>query len=504
MTNPEPVHSYPRQGIRTAGGLRVALLATVLLVLGGAGCSAYCAGRSFMSDQDEAAQGARLNAQVLAQYRVYDDPQLQAYVQHVGAALAAHSDRPGLDYHFTVLDSTEVNAFALPGGYIYITRGILAYLNSEAELAAVLGHEIGHVTAHHAARQQSAAQVANVGALLASAFIPNLAGQIVGQQVLGTLGDALVSGYGREQELEADRLGAEYMARTGYDPRAMMDVLRTLKAQELYEWKAARAEGRTPHVYHGVFATHPDNDTRLKQAVDVSGKLQAGDSRYIGRNQYLEHINGMVFGPDDTLGVLRGRDYYQGDPGFALRFPRGWTLDNSAFRVVATAPGDAAVLQAMTLSVGSLNDARAFLHSQLPATSIKNEQPLSTHGEAGLTAVAQVQTNIGPRLARISIVVVGGRACLLVGFTRAADTMNIYDGAFLAAARSLRPLSAGERSLAAPVKRIQVIRADDNTSFQALARQSALLQRPEQQLELLNGRYPDQGPAPGDLVKTVR
>jgi predicted Zn-dependent protease len=182
---------------------------------------------TLMTEADELQRGEKAAAKMPAVYGIYDElPALQDYVNAVGQKLAKNSHRPQLNYHFIVVDSPQVNAFALPGGYIHVTRGILAYLNSEAELAAVLGHEIGHVTARHSVRQYSAATVANVaatvGGVVAGIFVPRLGGQLVHgvQSLLGITGDALLSGYGRSHELEADRLGAEYLARSGYDPQA--------------------------------------------------------------------------------------------------------------------------------------------------------------------------------------------------------------------------------------------------------------------------------------------
>ncbi len=174
-----------------------------------------------MSEQQEIALGRQSHPQILKESPEYTNAQLAAYVQRVGAKLAAHSHRSNLIYRFTLLDSPDVNAFALPGGYIYITRGLLAYLNSEAELAAVLGHEIGHVTARHSVRQQSASTATGLfGAVLAGVTGVSAAGDVA--NIAGT---ALVRGYGREHELEADRLGAEYLARSGYDPQAMLRVI---------------------------------------------------------------------------------------------------------------------------------------------------------------------------------------------------------------------------------------------------------------------------------------
>src|SRR5574340_13310 len=238
-----------------------------------------------MSESEEIAIGRQYDEQVIKkQYRAYESKALQDYVDRVGQKLATQSHRPDLQYHFSVLDTPEINAFALPGGYVYVTRGILAYLNSEAELAAVVGHEIGHVTARHGVRQQSAAQAANLGLTIASIFVPELNTNIA-QNLTNLLGGALLSGYGREHELEADRLGAQYLARTDYDPQAMIRVVGVLKNQELKDAELARQEGREPRRYSGLFATHPDNDTRLKQVVGEADKL-APAAPFEGRAEF--------------------------------------------------------------------------------------------------------------------------------------------------------------------------------------------------------------------------
>ncbi|HSS63365.1 MAG TPA: M48 family metalloprotease, partial [Gammaproteobacteria bacterium] len=228
---------------------------TLIVGLLAAGALSACAqnpvtGQSdfvLMDESRELALGRQAHDQILKQYGRYEDRGLQSYVQQVGERLARRSHRADLVYRFTVLDSEEVNAFALPGGYIYITRGMLAMLNSEAELAAVLGHEIGHVTARHSVRQYSAQQAAGLGYTVGAIFLPELR-TAAAQNVYSLFGGALIRGYGREHELEADGLGAEYLARTGYDPDAMLQVIRVLKAQESFEVERARREGREPNV----------------------------------------------------------------------------------------------------------------------------------------------------------------------------------------------------------------------------------------------------------------
>ena len=255
--------------------MRLLILSLALSLLAGCAQNPVTGQSDFvmMSEEQEIALGRQYNEQVIKnQYHVYESKPLQDYVDRIGQKLAKYSHRPQLKYHFTVLDTPEINAFALPGGYVFITRGILAYLNSEAELAAVMGHEIGHVTARHSVRQYSAAQAANIGLTIASIFVPEI-NTNVGQNLANIMGGALLSGYGREQELEADRLGAQYLARADYDPQAIIRVLRVLKNQELEDEKLAKEEGREPRRYSGLFATHPDNDTRLKEVVGEADKL---------------------------------------------------------------------------------------------------------------------------------------------------------------------------------------------------------------------------------------
>ncbi|MBU4500849.1 MAG: M48 family metalloprotease, partial [Gammaproteobacteria bacterium] len=187
-----------------------------------------------MSEQQELQLGAQARQDILREYAALENPTLQGYVNAIGQKLAQHSHRPDLQWTFTLLDSADVNAFALPGGYVYITRGLMAYLNSEAELAGVLGHEIGHVTARHGMRQQLASTAAGQGAELGSVLMP-------GTDILA---QTWTAGYGRAHELEAYRLGAHYLAKSGYDPQAMIAVIGELKNQALFAAEQARREGR--------------------------------------------------------------------------------------------------------------------------------------------------------------------------------------------------------------------------------------------------------------------
>lgn len=253
-----------------------------------------------MSAKREAQLGAELHEQILAQMPIVENEKLAAYVNDVGQRLVPHSDRPSHTFTFTVIDNGDINAFAIPGGYIYVHRGLLAYLNSEAQLAAVLGHEIAHVTARHPARQQSARNRTNVTAGVLSV----LTGSRAVGEATALWGHSFVSGYGREMELEADSLGARFMTSAGYDPQAVIDVISLLKDQERFERQRAREESRQPRTYHGLFSTHPRNDIRLREAIGAASQLEPGQGE---RNEHAFRIatQGLEWGRDARGRLLR-------------------------------------------------------------------------------------------------------------------------------------------------------------------------------------------------------
>lgn len=248
-------------------------LSHLLLAAALAGCGSAVvnpvtgqAERSVMSEQAEVAEGASAHKQVLQEYGVVRDARLQTYVNNLGQRLAKLSHRQQLAWHFTLLDSPEINAFALPGGYVYVTRGIMAYMQTEAELAGVLGHEIGHVTARHGAQRATRQQDAGLGVLAATVLGAVLESQGVSgagrlaSDVSQTAAAGYVASYGRDQELQADGLGAEYLARNAFDPRHMIKVIGALKAQERYAADQARAAGRAAPAQNSWLASHPSND----------------------------------------------------------------------------------------------------------------------------------------------------------------------------------------------------------------------------------------------------
>jgi predicted Zn-dependent protease len=454
-----------------------------------------------LSETQELSLGRQNDPKIRQQYGVYDDPELQAYVQQLGQKLAAKSHRSDLVYRFTVLDSDAVNAFALPGGYIYITRGILAYINSEAELAAVLGHEIGHVTARHSVRQYTGAMATGIGASILSAVIPELGNQ-VGQELMNVIGNALLSGYGREHELEADRLGAEYLARNGYDPDAMIGVVGILKNQEEFEKKRAKEEGREARIYHGVFASHPSADKRLQQVVGEAKKFKTGAATRVARSDYLKRLNNTVFGDSAAQGVRVRNMFYHRDLNIALRFPEGWHLENSPKAITANNPDRSAVIQVLAQDLNKRATPREFMDTQLKLSSLKQEGEVAGQSYPSYTAVSHIGTPFGRRDTRVSVVFYNSKAFVIYGTTKSEQDFSSMDPAFVATAHDLRPLRPEEKPLAEGL-RLRIVEAKTGDTFAKLAQKSPISPYAESMLRLINDKFPKGEPKPGESIKIV-
>ena len=455
-----------------------------------------------MSETKEISIGREYHPKILKQYGKYDDPALQAYVSRVGKKLASFSHRPELVYRFTVLDSTDVNAFALPGGYIYITRGILAYLNTEAELAGILGHEIGHVTARHGVKQQTAATAGNIGITIGQILVPELRNQAA-SSIYGLLSGAFLSGYGREHELQADGLGAEYLARAGYDPYAMIDVLKILKMQAEFSSEVAKSEGRKIQMYHGLFASHPDNDTRLQNVINSKRLMFTRKSHFKDDNNFLSMLSGLTFGDSSAEGIRRKNKFYHQELGFAIYFPDGWVLKNRPDSLQGVAPKGKAIALLTLQDINKLNTPRKFLTERLGFKKLTKGKKIEPAGLNGYTAFAEVNSSTGMRHTRVSIIYFNDRAYVLIGIAKDMQLQNDVNDNMLKTALSFHPLSKKEAILAKPLT-IQLQRATTSTTYRKLALESRLPGYAESQLRLLNHQYPKGEPAPGKMVKIVR
>jgi predicted Zn-dependent protease len=455
----------------------------------------------FSSEKGEIERAKQVHPLLLQQFGgPYDDIRLQQYVNEVGQRAAKASHRPDLQYTFTVLDSEEINAFTPGGGYVYITRGIMNYLNSEAELAAVLGHEIGHITARHPVRQQTQSTLSGIGAAAVGIFTGS--GDLAG--LANYAGAALITGYGRDMELEADRLGAEYLAKIGQDPDHMIDVVRLLKNQELFEVQRARQENRKPRIYHGVFSTHPDNDQRLREVVKAAEKIQVSDTQDPGRERYLKAIEGLPVGTSRAQGVLKGNRFYHAHLGFTVAFPSGWTVENRADRVLAISPRKDSVMQMQMHAPPPNTNPQQFLSRLLAGKNAAPGEAIEVNGLQGYTTVVRSErTDFGVVPARYTVIYHNNLAYIFAGVSKASNTTPAADPLIMSATKTFRRLRSNEYPLAEPYK-IRIIRADANTRIADLAKASPLKEYAAETLRLLNNLYPDKEPQPGQLLKIVQ
>ena len=443
-----------------------------------------------MSEEQEIAMGTQHHEKsILKQYQIYEHPKLQQYVSELGQKLAAKSHRSNLPFKFTLLDSPQVNAFALPGGFVYITRGIMSYMNSEEELAGVLGHEIGHVTARHSVRQHRSQTLTGLGGMLATIATGNA--QVA--QAANQLTTAWVRGYGRSHELEADRLGAEYLARTDYDPEKMLEVVGILKDQEEFELQRAKEEGRQPRVYHGVFSTHPRNDQRLQEVIKAAGRFSNADAVQTDPEEFLKLMQGVTFGHNETQGILRKNKFYHKPLDFTLTFPEGWRIENQPDQLVAIRP-DGNV--AMIVKIDKLQNGESssqFLQRKF--ANLSNGRHINGGGYTGIT---KGKHPFGEGAFRVTSVPHNGGVFVVAGFAKA----DRPDQLFVDTAASIRKLKRSEIKLASSQK-IKLVRARSGDTFAQLARQVDLGDYAEEQLRLLNGMYPDGEPSVGQLIKII-
>ena len=473
--------------------MKYLILFTALILVTGCSVNPVTGKQDFVliSETQEIQMGREYNSQVLKQFPVYQDEELQNYVQKIGESLAEKSHRPNLIYRFTVLDSPDINAFALPGGYIYINRGLMSYLSNEEELAAVLGHEIGHVTARHSVRQYSQSQLMGV----LSAAVEINAGSTAGN-LANIASGAILSGYGREMELEADDLGAQYIHQDGYSPQGMYEVLSVLKDQEIYSKKIAEQRGQEPRSYHGVFASHPSNDLRLQEVLNnVSVSFKQGTRKQ--QDTYLEKIEGMVFGDSEQSGVRRGSKFYHGPLNLYLAAPDSWEIINTPSTLIFSSSYGEAFLQ-MTLEDLNFKETPEEYIKRF-ATNIYSEQTLNINGFEGFS----VTTKRSGRTARMTAIFKGNQVYQFIGYMK-NENLNFqkFDSDFLKIINSFRTLEDEEIALSKPL-RIRAYKVREGDTYSKLALRSSININAEDQLRLINGDYPDKPLSEGRTIKVV-
>jgi predicted Zn-dependent protease len=465
--------------------------------------------RSVLTEAQLQAQADEAREALIDEHGLYVHPAVQGYVSEIGLKVAQLSHSPELAWSFTILDTEISNAFALPRGQVFVTRGLLALLQSEAELAAVLGHEIAHVTARHGAHRATEAAFANIGvaaAINVGQFLERsgLRGAAQRMKKLGlSLAAGLIATYDREQELEADRIGADYLARAGYDAREMVGVLEVLQMVERFHADRAR-ESKREAPGSDWLSSHPGTDQRLREArrFTAAARRVAGD----GRERFLQRIDGLVWGDSPEKGLVRERLFVHPRAGYAVTAPTGWELDVEGSAVALQAPeGDA------TLTVRLLPKLAGRTHAQVIENLLAPTEGRSSPRKVGSFNGTHF---IGSRLRgdvrqplRATVVSGPGQRLYLIDYTaRDEAALQRSLAAMQGAEQSFRAINAADRR-AAQVWRIGTTPLPAG-GFAALAKASPLRDDAEPTLRLINGLYgvtaPDAEPAAGTPVKTVR
>lgn len=447
---------------------------------------------ALISEAQEIQMGRENDAQIRAEMGVYDNPDLQRYVSDIGLRLAKLSERPNLPWQFTVVDQPAINAFALPGGFIYITRGILPYLADEAELAGVLGHEVGHVTARHSVQQYTRAIGGQLALGALGAFVP--ASRPFGQATQQALG-LLFLKYGRDDELQSDQLGARYESSGGWDPAGVPGMLSTLG-------RLAEADGSRKGVPN-FLSTHPEPLARVGEIRPTVERLRAGRTDWqADREILLRHVDGLVYGDNPEQGITRGQTFLHPPLRFRIDFPSGWQVANSAQQVSAQpAEGDRLmVLQMVGDARGAVQDVAQTSMTQAGLQPVQGSRTTINGLDAYVGAYRGTLEGLGEVAVRAAHIVHGGKVYMVAGLSAPAAFQQA-DAAFTTSLRTFRPLSAAEAEEIRPTRiDLYVVRGGD--SWAGLAeRSSGAISAAS--LAIMNGASPSSTPEVGRRIKIV-
>ncbi len=436
-----------------------------------------------VSVDQEIAMGRQADTAVIATIGLYPDNAWQRYIQQFGARLAATSERPNLPWTFRVVDDPAVNAFALPGGFVYVTRGLLTHLTSEAELASVVGHEIGHVTARHTAAEMSKQQLIGLGLAvgsMANSQVAKYAG--AANQALGLL----YLKFSRDDESQADRLGLRYMTRANFDPREMPEVFRMLD-----RLSAAEGGSRLPTWLE----THPSPANRVAAiTTQIAALPQDFSGASVNRNAYERLLEGLVFGINPRQGYFVGSQFSHPDLAFRVTFPDGWNTNNGAQAVVGVSPqGDAAIELSQAPAQSADAAVRAFLSQQ--GITGGTAARASVSGLSAVSAPFAAATANGELRGTVEFVEYGGSVYQLVGYAP-ATRWPIYQATAQRTLQSFQRLT-DPAALNAQPQRVTIVPISQRTTIDALVQQRsspisaetlALINQVERQTPLEAGR----------------
>ena len=451
-----------------------------------------------MSPKQERQVGASEHPKILQEFGgIYDDPKVGAWIAGLGGRLVASSELPGESFTFSVLDTEMVNAFALPGGYVYVTRGLLALANTEAEVAGVLAHEIGHVTARHTAQRVNTAVFAN----LAAAALGVLTGSGELAQVGQVVGAGALAQYSQSQEYEADSLGIRYMTRIGYNPLAQADFLASLQREHELQQAIAGRQGEDPLA--GFFATHPNTADRVQRAAAEAREHRQGVPELsYGRAALLQNIDGMIYGDSPEQGYARGRTFSHPKLGFTFTVPEGFKLTNRPAAVSAQHASGAALLFDRAPKPRSHDPLDYLREEWAKNVPLEDLGRLTVNGLPAATASAQGRTNQGRRELRLLAIRFAPGEIYRFIFISPPNQSPQASEPFRQTAFSFRRLSQSEAQRLQPY-RLRVVTVGPGDTVQSLARRMVLGDHQEARFRILNALPEGTGLRPGDRVKLV-
>jgi len=477
-----------------------ALIALAALPQGDVGAQSAAGAVQSISAADKA-EGAKQHPQLVAEFGGAVSGAQAAYVTSIGRRIAVQSGLSNAqgDFTVTLLNSPVNNAFAIPGGYIYTTRQLVALMNNEAELAGVLGHEVGHVAARHSAKRQNAATknqvIGVVGAILSGVLLGNgQAGQLA--QTFFTQGSQLLTlKYSRGQENEADALGVEYLRKAGYDPRAMSTVLQSLADQNALDARLMGTSGQVPQWA----STHPDPASRVRTTLALAG---ANTSGLTNRDLFLGSINGLIYGDDPVQGVVDGRKFIHPVDKFAFEAPAGFYLLNGSDAVSIGGQSGKGQLTGAAYS----GDLDGYVRTAFQRLGQQNQVQLNP-GEIIRTTVNGIPTAYA--VARANS---GGNQVDVTVFAYAFDSTHALHfmtitqagggNAFLSMFQSMRRITPAEAG-AVKARRLVVITAKKGDTVASLAARMAYGDAPQDRFLVLNGLKAGATIVPGQKVKLV-
>ena len=453
-----------------------------------------------MSESQEISMGQGYDPQVTAAYGVYNNAAMQSFIEEKGKAMAAKSHRPNLPYSFKIVDSPVVNAFAVPGGFVYFTRGIMAHFNNEAEFAGVLGHEIGHITARHSAKQmtqQTLLQAAFIGGMIASEDFRQFGD--VASQGLGLL----QLKFGRDNESESDILGVEYSTAIGYDAVEMADFFKTLT-------RLTEGSGQSIPDF---LSTHPNPANRfakVKQMAKQKQAIYAGKKFEVNRNEYLRMIDGLVFGEDPRQGFLENNMFYHPDLKFMFPVPQGWRFVNSPTQV-QMAPEDGKAMMTMDLAGGTDLNAAAnqFIQDNKLTVIEKNNTNVNGNNAIALMTeliptqeAGQAQQQQQQPLRILTYFIQYGNAIYKFNGLSAKEDFNRYFSFFQSTMTNFRKLTDPDKLNRKPDV-IDIVSVKSAGTLQQALSSYGMKAANHQKLAILNGMELSDQVAKGMLFKIV-